>query len=274
MFQRLHYSEPFETTHVLPLLQSACHAGGSLEQSPTHFDGQSTDCVGTTDFGVFQHFPALSQCFQADCSFVSVAFLDQQRPSAPASSTAQTAGYESGSSRIHRQSLGSIQARTHLHLLRESLFAQVRTQDPHPDAHGIQTAEMSRVFQAVWRSEQPQQTYPTACRTYGRNRRHTIQVIWSKLDLKNAIIKLIASVFIYRLFRCELCGKVLVRRRDLDRHIQSRHSSGSSSQHEPSSVDSIDCASPLSSADSSHSSSSNSGRDESDDDHLDVVDIC
>jgi hypothetical protein len=86
--------------------------------------------------------------------------------------------------------------------------------------------------------------------------------------------------------RCELCGKVLVRRRDLDRHIQSRHSSGDSSsvrhQHQPNSADSIDCPSPLSSthsSSSSHSSGSNnnSGREDSDvedEDQLDVVDIC
>lgn len=87
-------------------------------------------------------------------------------------------------------------------------------------------------------------------------------------------------------FRCELCGKVLVRRRDLDRHMQSRHSSADSltvcHPHQPNSADSIDCPSPLSSTHSSSSgrsrgSNNNSTREESDDDdedQLDVVEIC
>ncbi|XP_057365405.1 PR domain zinc finger protein 13-like [Daphnia carinata] len=74
-------------------------------------------------------------------------------------------------------------------------------------------------------------------------------------------------------YKCELCGKVLMRRRDLDRHIQSRHTSVDSPivRHQPSSADSIDCPSPLSSTHSSISSNNNSDDDE---DQLDVVDIC
>ncbi|KAK4030085.1 hypothetical protein OUZ56_023043 [Daphnia magna] len=82
-------------------------------------------------------------------------------------------------------------------------------------------------------------------------------------------------------YKCELCGKVLMRRRDLDRHIQSRHSSADSPivrhPHQPSSADSIECPSPLS---STHSSSSSRSRDcsnnnsDDDEDQLDVVDIC
>ena len=81
--------------------------------------------------------------------------------------------------------------------------------------------------------------------------------------------------------RCELCGKVMVRRRDLERHIQSKHSATDSSnnvrrQHQPNSADSIDCPSPLSSSHSSSSgSNNNSDREDSDiEDQLDVVDIC
>lgn len=72
-----------------------------------------------------------------------------------------------------------------------------------------------------------------------------------------------------------------MRRRDLDRHIQSRHSSADSPivrhPHQPSSADSIECPSPLS---STHSSSSSRSRDcsnnnsDDDEDQLDVVDIC
>ncbi|KAI9559855.1 zinc finger protein [Daphnia sinensis] len=81
-------------------------------------------------------------------------------------------------------------------------------------------------------------------------------------------------------YKCELCGKVLMRRRDLDRHIQSRHSSVDSPivrhPHQPSSADSIDCPSPLSSTHSSSSSRSRGSNNNSDDDEdqLDVVDIC
>ena len=88
--------------------------------------------------------------------------------------------------------------------------------------------------------------------------------------------------FIYFCNRCEICGKVLVRRRDLERHIQSRHSSPIDShrlQSTSSADSSIDCCpSPSSSGGESSSSigledDDERRSDEEEDDDV-IIDIC
>ena len=64
-----------------------------------------------------------------------------------------------------------LQKRISVHLLRQTLFAEVRTEDPRPHSHGVQTSQVQGLPPPVRRSVQSQQTHPLA-----RRRGHPVQM--------------------------------------------------------------------------------------------------
>jgi hypothetical protein len=69
-----------------------------------------------------------------------------------------------GPHRDSGQQPGEVQARTHLSLLRKVLLEEVRLEDPHQDAHGVQALEVQVLHEALRRSEQSEQARQAARR--------------------------------------------------------------------------------------------------------------
>lgn len=62
-----------------------------------------------------------------------------------------------------RQQYGHIETGSHLHLLREIVFAEVRIENSHSHAHRIQAAQVQILLPAIRRSQQFEQTHSLAC---------------------------------------------------------------------------------------------------------------